>query len=143
MKDTSSFLEWVKNFLSSGFTELDGRDNYWNAGSIENADGYGKISGICGDTMEIWLRIASGVITEARFMTNGCMSSQLCGAAAAWLAKDESLIDALDISPADVIRLLGCFEGIESHCAILAVSTLYRAIAEYMLKNGLEFRIKI
>ncbi|MEW5947701.1 MAG: iron-sulfur cluster assembly scaffold protein [bacterium] len=138
MKDTGVFLEWVKNFLGPGFKELDGRDNYWNIGPVENAEGYGKISGICGDTMEIWLKIADGAITEARFLTDGCMSSQLCGAAAAWLATREKLIDALDISPADVIRLLLCFEGVENHCAILAVSTLYRAIADYILKTGCD-----
>jgi nitrogen fixation NifU-like protein len=143
MKDTSAFLEWFKNFLSTGFTEPEGRKNYWNVGSMENADGYGRIDGICGDTMEIWLRIAGGVIKEARFMTNGCMSSQLCGAAAAWLATEENLIGALDISPADVIRLLRCFEGVENHCAILAVSTLYRAVADYMLKQVESFRIGI
>ena len=28
-----------------------------NVGSIENADGYARIAGSCGDTMEIWLLV--------------------------------------------------------------------------------------
>ena len=135
MKDTKAYIEWIVRYLTQGFVEFKPNADYWHVGSIENPDGYGKIDGICGDTMEIWLKISGGMIADASFLTNGCMSSQLCGSAATFLAKGEHLIDALNISAADIIHLFKHFEGIEAHCAILSVSTLYRAIAEYLLKQ--------
>jgi nitrogen fixation NifU-like protein len=135
MKDTKAYIEWIIRCIKSGFLEVEPNNDYWHVGSIENPDGYGKINGICGDTMEICVRISNDTITDASFLTDGCMSSQLCGSAATFLAKGERLIDALDISAADIIHLLKYFEGVEVHCAILSVSTLYRAIAEYLLKQ--------
>ena len=135
MKDTRAYLEWIVHHLKSGLIGFKPNKDYWHAGSMENPDGCGKIHGICGDTMEISLKISDGIITEASFLTDGCISSQLCGSAAAFLAKGERLVDALNISAGDIANLFSRFDGIDTHCAILAVSTLYRAIAEYMLKQ--------
>jgi len=135
MKDTEAYLEWIVENIKSGLIGSKMDKEYWNSGGIIGPDGYGKIHGICGDTMEISLKISDGIITEASFLTDGCMSSQLCGSAAAFLARGERLTAALNISAGDIINLFSRFDGIDTHCAILAVSTLYRAIAEYMLKQ--------
>ena len=136
-KTPESFFEWIRNHFpqAGGFVDLSAADDICNIGSIENADGYGKICGICGDTMEIWLKIDGDVVTDARFKTNGCFSSQVCGSAATFLAKGEPLIDALAISPRGIMDLLELVPGVEVHCSILATSALFRAIAEYLLKN--------
>ena len=143
MKDTEAYIGWLVERLNFGLADVKQNENYWHVGSIENPGGYGKIKGICGDTMEIWLKISDGVIADASFLTDGCISSQLCGSAATFLAKGERLIDALDISAADIINLFRNFEGLETHCAVLSVSTLYRAIAEYLLKQetAIDFSI--
>ncbi|MFA6449233.1 MAG: iron-sulfur cluster assembly scaffold protein [bacterium] len=138
-KTSESFIGWLRNHFpqDGGYAKLSVAEEMCNIGPVENADCYGKICGICGDTMEIWLRINDGVISEARFLTDGCFSSQLCGAAATYLAKNETLMDALRISPASIMDLMSEMEGVELHCSILATSALYRAIADYILKiNG-------
>jgi nitrogen fixation protein NifU and related proteins len=135
-KNAETFQDWMRKHMphECGFISAEAMD-LWNIGAIEGADGYGKICGICGDTMEIWLRINDGVISEARFLTDGCFSSQLCGSAATFLAKGEKLMDALRISPARIMDLMSGMQGVELHCSILATSTLFRAIADYILKT--------
>jgi len=43
-----------------------------NVGNIENPQGYGRLTGLCGDIMQISLRIVKDRIIEAKFLTEGC-----------------------------------------------------------------------
>jgi nitrogen fixation NifU-like protein len=109
-----------------------------NMGRMNDPDGSAFIDGICGDSMEMYLIIENNIITESKFFTNGCNSSRFCGSAAARLAKGKSIKDVLRLSPADVIDTGGEIPDGEVHCAILAVSTLHKSLADYLLKvqNG-------
>ena len=99
------------------------------------------ITGICGDRMEFYLYIRDDVIEEIKFYTeNGCADTKTAGIAVAKCAEKKKIMDALKISPGAVLDSLDFFSGEGSkisedgrHCAILAVSTLYKAIAEYLL----------
>ncbi|MDD5084808.1 MAG: iron-sulfur cluster assembly scaffold protein [Candidatus Omnitrophica bacterium] len=93
------------------------------------------IKGPCGDEMEFYLTIKHGIIEEIKFCIKGCMSTLACGEATARLAEGKSIDEALGISPKQVIGALGKLPEDHSHCSILAVSTLYRAIADYLLKG--------
>jgi nitrogen fixation NifU-like protein len=104
-----------------------------NMGRMNDPDGAAFIKGICGDSMEMYLIITDGTIAEAKFFTDGCDSSRLSGATAARLATGRSLMEALRLSPAEVIDAWGEPAG-EIHCAILAVSTLHRALADYLIR---------
>jgi len=106
-----------------------------NMGKISDANGHSRVEGVCGDTMEMWIKVGpDGTVGEIGFMTDGCISSRACGSVAACIAKGRDIDGIFEISPADVLREL---EGaLEKHCAILAVSTLHRAVADYMLKTG-------
>ena len=53
-------------------TVIDHFMNPRNLGDMENADGFAKVTGSCGDTMEIWLKVKNGAIADATFMTDGC-----------------------------------------------------------------------
>ena len=114
---------------SSKLTEPD------NMGRMNDPDGSAFIKGICGDSMEMYLVINGGIITDSKFFTDGCDSSRLYGATAARLAKGKSLKDALRLSPADVIDALGEIPGGNVHCAILAVSALHRALADFLIRT--------
>jgi nitrogen fixation NifU-like protein len=106
-----------------------------NMGRMNDPDGAAYIKGICGDSMEMYLVIENGMISESKFFTDGCNSSRFCGATAARLAKGKSLKDVLRLSPADVIDTWGELPGGNVHCAILAVSTLHKALADYLIKT--------
>jgi len=92
------------------------------------------IEGPCGDEMEFYLIIENGIIEEAKFYTEGCISTLACGEMTAQQAEGKSIEEALGISPKQIIELLGELSQDHSHCSILAVSTLYSAIADYLLK---------
>lgn len=94
------------------------------------------IKGACGDEMEFYLDIAEDIVTTVRFYTsNGCFDTVAAGTKTAELAEGRKVMDALRISPCQVIEeTQGEFSEDGRHCAILAVSTLYKAIADYLLQ---------
>ncbi|MFH0975165.1 MAG: iron-sulfur cluster assembly scaffold protein [Spirochaetota bacterium] len=105
-----------------------------NMGRMNDPDGAASITGLCGDTMEMYLIINNNKISESWFFTNGCASSIAAGSATAELAKGKEINEALSISPADIINQLKNNPVFEIHCAILAVMTLDKAIADYILR---------
>jgi nitrogen fixation NifU-like protein len=50
-----------------------------NCGTLDRPDGYAKVTGPCGDTVEIFLHIRDGRIREIRYTTDGCMTSHAAG----------------------------------------------------------------
>lgn len=105
-----------------------------NIGKIKNSDSYVSITGVCGDTLEIYLVISDGKISDIRFMTDGCGATITCASYVTRTAKGKSLEEALRIKPEDVDKY---FEGLpeeHKHCAKLAVITLTTAIEKYQSK---------
>ncbi len=102
-----------------------------------------RIAGICGDEMEFYLYIRNSVIEEVKFYTeNGCSDTKAAGLVVAKFAENKNVMDALAINPKQVLESLNYFSAKESkisddgrHCAILAVSTLYKAIADFLLQK--------
>ena len=107
------------------------KDHY---GRMNDPDASAFVKGICGDEMEFYLVIKDRIIQEARFYTDGCEYTRACGGVVAGLAESKSVEDALGISPRQVVDTLKDLPEEHRHCSILAVSTLYRAIADYLLK---------
>lgn len=91
------------------------------------------LRGVCGDEMEFCLDIRDGVIQDVKYYTEACESARVCGRAVAEAAKGKSIFDALAINPRDIINSRECLPEEGRHCAILAVSALYRAIADFLL----------
>jgi nitrogen fixation NifU-like protein len=93
------------------------------------------IKGPCGDEMEFYLVIENNKITDIKYFTQGCDTTKACAAMAAKLAYGKDIDEALSISAGDVIERLKNLLEDNLHCSILAVSTLYRAIADYLLRR--------
>ncbi len=108
-----------------------------NVGRMTDPDGAAIVKGQCGDTMEMYVAIKDGKISEILFYTDGCGVTAVCGSITTELAKGRNIKDALRISPADVIDELHDFLGANVHCAILTVITLHKALADYLLKREL------
>ena len=45
---------------------------YWLNAHVEAPDGKARITGSCGDTMEVSLKFSEEQVTEAAYRTNGC-----------------------------------------------------------------------
>jgi nitrogen fixation NifU-like protein len=103
-------------------------ENPQNAGSLDHPDGYGQVTGPCGDTMQIWLRVTADVITEATFWTDGCGTSVVCASMVTTMAKGKTLEQAARIDQQSVLDELGGLPEADRHCALLAANTLREAI---------------
>jgi len=103
--------------------------NPQNAGSLDSPDGYGQVTGPCGDTMQIWLRVRAGVITEATFWTDGCGTSGVCASMVTIMARGKTLEQAVRIDQQSVLDELGGLPEADRHCALLAANTLREAIS--------------
>jgi nitrogen fixation protein NifU and related proteins len=106
-----------------------------NMRRMNDADGSAYVDGICGDSMEMYLAIENNKVVDATFFTDGCTASRVCGSTAARLAMNKSLSKVLHLSPGDIIDAWGELPGGNVHCAILAISTLHKALADYLLQT--------
>jgi nitrogen fixation NifU-like protein len=95
-----------------------------------NPDGYGKRTGDCGDTVEMFLKMAEGRIASVAFETNGCVNTAACANTAAHLAEGKTPTEAWEIAPEDVIAYLETLPPQNQHCAELAVGALYLALRD-------------
>jgi nitrogen fixation NifU-like protein len=103
-----------------------------NLSEIPAPDGFGRITGPCGDTMEIRLKVRDDRIINASFWTDGCGPSIASGSVVTELAKGKSISEAKKITQQDVLDALGGLPEDNLHCALLAANTLKEAIKDYL-----------
>lgn len=127
-------LEEIQRELWADYTEtvIDHAQNPRNVGRIPNADGSAIITGPCGDTMDIWLKVENNTIKEIAFWTDGCGTSIAAGSMVTEMAKGKSVIQASKIRQQDVLDALGGLPEDSVHCALLAANTLNAAIKDYL-----------
>jgi len=128
------FEELIKAEMSKVYSEIaiDHAMDPRNAGDMENADGFAKVTGPCGDTMEVWLKVKDDIITEVTFMTDGCGTSIASGSMVTEMAKEKSIAEARKISSQDVLNALCGLPEESQHCTLLAANTLKAAIRDYL-----------
>jgi len=126
--------ELVINEMRENYSEIvvDHVMNPRNVGNMDDASGFARITGPCGDTVEIWLKVRDATITESTFMTDGCGTTIAAGSIVTELAKRKTVIQAQKISQQDVLSALGGLPEESQHCALLAANTLREAIKDYL-----------
>jgi len=103
-----------------------------NLGKIRNPDGFAKIKGPCGDTMQISFKVKGGRLSKIKFMTDGCASSIAAGSMATELAQGKKIKEAAEISQQMILDALDVLPEESVHCALLASNTLKEAIKKYL-----------
>lgn len=128
------FEEMVKVKMLEVYSEtaVEHSMNPRNMGEIEGADGFARVTGPCGDTMQLWLKLKGETILEVGFLTDGCGTSIASGSMVTELAKGKKLSQAQRISQKDVLDALGGLPEESEHCALLAADTLKAAIKDYL-----------
>ena len=122
-------IEQLKNRYSH--TVIDHWQTPRNFRTMKNPDGYAKVKGPCGDTMEMFVKTNEETITECAFQTDGCGTSIVCGSITTELPKDKSLTQALaGVSAGEILEKLGGLPEADVHCAHLSAETLRRAITD-------------
>ena len=107
-----------------------------NVGVIKNPDGYGKVGNpVCGDVMEIFLRIKDDKIEDIKFKTFGCGSAIATSSMVTELAKGKHVDEAIKITRNDVATELDGLPPQKMHCSNLAADALKAAIEDYKKKK--------
>lgn len=102
--------------------------NPTHAARMPDADAEGIADGLCGDTMEMYLKIEGERIKACTFYTDGCGATIACGNRLARFVEGMSLQAARSVNPSDLISLLNGLPSEHVHCATLAVMALRNAI---------------
>jgi len=108
-----------------------------NVGNMEEPDGIGHVGNVvCGDIMELYIKVKDGVITDAKFKTFGCGAAIATSSMVTELVTGKTVEEALKISNRAVAESLGGLPPIKMHCSVLAEEALRAAIDDYMKKSG-------
>ncbi|MFO8083161.1 MAG: iron-sulfur cluster assembly scaffold protein [Desulfobacterales bacterium] len=98
---------------------------------IADADGHGKRTGDCGDTIEIFIRVKDGRIVQTFFDINGCANTAACANTVSKLSEDKTLEEAWEIDVDDIIAYLETLPPEHYHCAQLAAGAFFLALSDY------------
>lgn len=110
-----------------------------NVGEIENPSGKGRVGNIvCGDIMELYIKVENNVITDAKFKTLGCGAAIATSSMVTEMVKGKALEEALKVSNKAVAEALGGLPQQKLHCSVLAEQALRAAIDDYRGKNKKE-----
>ena len=103
-----------------------------NVGTIEDPDGFGKVGNpVCGDLMEMFIKVKDDIITDVRFKTFGCGSAIATSSMVTELAKGMRVDEAIKITRDDVATELDGLPPQKMHCSNLAADALHEAIKDY------------
>ena len=107
-----------------------------NVGVIDNPDGYGKVGNpVCGDLMEIFIKVKDDIITDIKFRTFGCGSAIATSSMVTEIAKGKHVDDAMKITRQNVADELEGLPPQKMHCSNLAADALHSAIEDYKKKK--------
>lgn len=110
-----------------------------NVGAIEDADGVGKVGNpVCGDIMELSIKVKDGKIEDAKFRTFGCGAAIATSSMVTELVKGKTVEEALEISNKAVVEALGGLPPVKMHCSVLAEQALKSAIEDYRKRQSGE-----
>jgi len=115
---------------------MDHFTNPRNVGLIENPDGFGKVGNpVCGDLMEMYIKVENDIIADIKFKTFGCGSAIATSSMVTELAIGKTIDEALAITRKDVADELDGLPPKKMHCSNLAADALHAAIEDYKKKR--------
>ena len=106
-----------------------------NLGALPHPDGHANPTGACGDRIELYLRVQDEVVTDARFLTEGCLHTVACGSAITSLIKGREVSQVMQVGADEVEEELGGLPKPHRHCAVLAAVSLKAALRDYYKKK--------
>ncbi len=126
--------------LGSGYAPIaiDYFLNKADMGSLPDATQVSELTGHCGDTMKIFLKIDQDRIQDAKIQVLGCPGAVASAMVTMEMIKGKTLQEAMAIKDRDVYRVLEELPDQKQHCIRLSVKTLQKALQEYADDAGLE-----
>ena len=124
--------------LGSGYSEkairyyLDKK----NMGELADANQISELTGHCGDTMKISLKINGQIIQDAKIQVLGCPGAIASAMAAMDMIKGNTLDYALKMTDRDIFREIEQIPDQKQHCIRLTKKTIEKAVNDYKSGNG-------
>ena len=107
-----------------------------NLGTLSEADQVSELTGPCGDTMKVYLKVDQGRIEDAKVQVLGCPGAVASAMVAMELAKGKTIEEAHAIKDRDIYRILEEVPDQKQHCIRLSIKALQKALEEYASGNG-------
>ena len=115
-----------------------------NVGEIPDADGIGKVGNpVCGDIMNMYIKVKDNVITDVKFKTFGCGAAIATSSIATEMIKGKTIDEALKLTNNAVAEALGGLPKVKMHCSVLAEQAVRSAVDDYLKKTtgkGLDLK---
>ncbi|MFY9583164.1 MAG: iron-sulfur cluster assembly scaffold protein [Candidatus Acidiferrales bacterium] len=109
---------------------LDHFKNPRNAGELAGSSAAVEVSNpVCGDIMQLAVRVSDGYIAEARFKTRGCVTAIACGSLLTELIRGKTLAEARRITYTEISDALGGLPPATVHGSQLACDALEAVLA--------------
>ena len=107
-----------------------------NVGEIKDPDGIGHVGNpVCGDIMELYIKVKDNVIEDAKFKTFGCGAAIATSSIMTELVKGKTIEEALNISNKAVVEALDGLPPVKLHCSVLAEDAFKSAVDDYLKKK--------
>jgi len=110
-----------------------------NVGELDQPDAKStEGSPACGDMITFTLSInpETRIIDDIKFKSYGCASNIATASIATVLAKGKTTDEVKAMDPKRIVDELGGLPAIKMHCAVLAISGLKAAIADWEIRHG-------
>ena len=110
-----------------------------NVGEIENPDGVGTYgSPVCGDMMQIMIKVEDDRIVDAKFKTFGCGSAIASSSMATEMILGKTIDEALALTNDQIVKELGGLPAVKVHCSVLAEQAIKSALWDYYTRKGID-----
>jgi len=116
---------------------LDHYRNPRNFGRLENANIKNReVNTLCGDEIEMQLKLNSNKVEEVKFIGNGCAISLASASMLTEIVKGKSLEELKNIEKEDILNLLNIeISTVRLKCALLSLDALKNGILNYEVKK--------
>ena len=107
--------------------------NPQHMGEVENYNAIGTVGNeVCGDNMQITMRIEDNDIKDAKFKTFGCAAAVASSSTATGMIIGKTIEEALKLTNKQVIEELNGLPPQKIHCSVLAEDAIRMAIDSYL-----------
>lgn len=103
---------------------------------LENPDGYGTRTGVCGDSVEFFIMVDENeCLSSISFDFDGCVYTAACCNSVVHLGQGHLVENAWNITDEMVKQYLQTLPEDHYHCAELCVGAFYLALTDYQKKK--------
>jgi nitrogen fixation NifU-like protein len=116
---------------------IDHFQNPRNVGELADANARASVSNpVCGDVLQLMLKISDGRIAQVRFKTFGCEAAIAASSLLTEMIQGKTITDVQDLTPEMITAALGGLPKVKLHAASLAEEALKEALEHYGASHG-------